>query len=166
MSTDPTRIPIEFDPIQQRMRGTTRIGHRQFDVPFISKITANLWQGGCENGLILPTNINYLVSLYPWERYTVRHRVRGELYFRMHDDPDESMEQVDWLAHVVNHWRSKGTVLVHCQAGLNRSSLVAARALMLDGLSAEDAIALIRTSRSPVCLVNAGFETWLRSYDK
>jgi protein-tyrosine phosphatase len=51
---------------------------------------------------------------------------------------------------------------VHCQAGLNRSSLVVGRALMLGGMTADDAIVLIRRKRSPACLSNPSFERWLR----
>jgi len=62
----------------------------------------------------------------------------------------------------VNACREDGPTLVHCQAGLNRSSLVAARALVLGGMTADDAIALIREKRSPACLCNPAFERWLR----
>lgn len=164
MSSDPTKIPIQFDPRVERMVGVTYHGNVTFDVPFMSHIGANLWQGGCKDGLILPSHINYVVSLYPWERYTIQHKVRGELYIRMYDDPKAALDQIDELAHIVNSWRQRGQVLVHCQAGLNRSSLVVARALMLsEGLTADEAIELLRTSRSPACLCNSGFENWLRS---
>jgi protein-tyrosine phosphatase len=42
------------------------------------------------------------------------------------------------------------------------SSLVTARALVLSGLTADEAIALIREKRSPACLCNPSFERWLR----
>lgn len=158
---DHTKIPIEFNPQVQRMRGTTRIGNHDFDVPFISELAPNLWQGGCQNGLILPTHINYVVSLYPWERYTINHKTRGELYVRMYDDPEQALDQIVDIARTVNKWRKKGQVLVHCQAGLNRSSVVAAAALILEGATPAEAIAMIREKRSPACLCNAGFESWL-----
>jgi protein-tyrosine phosphatase len=53
---------------------------------------------------------------------------------------------------------------VHCQAGLNRSSLVIARALILSGMPSVAAIALIREKRSPACLSNPSFERWLRQF--
>jgi protein-tyrosine phosphatase len=52
--------------------------------------------------------------------------------------------------------------LVHCQAGLNRSGVVVAYALMLNGMSAAEAIARIRERRSPAVLCNPQFERWLR----
>jgi protein-tyrosine phosphatase len=63
----------------------------------------------------------------------------------------------------VNTCRQAAPTLVHCQAGLNRSSLVAARALVLDGMTPDNAITLIRAMRSPACLSNPSFERWLRA---
>jgi protein-tyrosine phosphatase len=51
---------------------------------------------------------------------------------------------------------------VRCQAGINRSGLVVALMLMRDGLSAEDAITLIRSKRSQYALDNAYFVDYLR----
>lgn len=161
MSIDPTRIDIELDPLAQRMAGIAVHGDTPFDVPYISEIADNLWQGGCANGLILPRNIRHVVSLYPWESYTTRHEVKSELSVVMYDSEHQAFAQVDAIAAWVNSCRADGPTLVHCQAGLNRSSLVAARALMLDGMSAVDAIELLRTKRSPACLCNASFERWL-----
>jgi hypothetical protein len=61
--------------------------------------------------------------------------------------------------------RKTGPCLVHCQAGLNRSSLVVARVLMLEGATADEAIGLLREKRSPACLCNPAFEEWLRARD-
>lgn len=162
---DPTRIEISFDPREQRMVGIATHGNTPFDVPYISQVTDDLWQGGCTDGLILPDEIAHVVSLYPWERYTVKHDVRSVLSVVMYDSNDQGYEQVDAIAAWVNACRKDGPTLVHCQAGLNRSSLVAARALMLDGMTAIDAIALLREKRSPACLCNRSFEAHLRSLD-
>lgn len=162
---DHTKIDIAFNPMEQRMQGITREGSKEFDVPFISEIVPGLWQGGCATGLILPMHINYLLSLYPWERYTIGHEMRGEMYHKMYDDSTIGVDpMVDDLARLVNTWRKqgKGQVLVHCQAGLNRSSLILARALMLDGMTADEAINLIREKRSPACLCNLTFEKYLK----
>ncbi len=162
---DPTRIDIAVDPTRQRMVGVTAHGMHEFDVPFVSEIADNLWLGGCEDGLVLPDFIDHVVSLYPWESYEVRHRLRSRTEVRMLDSVDQGFEQVDELAAWVNECRTTGPVLVHCQAGLNRSSLVAARALMLAGSTADDAIATLRQRRSPACLCNPSFEGWLRALD-
>lgn len=163
MSKDPTAIDIQFDPLSQRMVGVATHGMTPFDVPFISEIATRLWQGGCQTGLVLPEFIDVVISLYPWERYTNNHGAEL-IEVRMYDSEEQSFEQVDSLAALVNKYRDDGKkVLVHCQAGLNRSSLVAARALMLDGMTAESAINTLREKRSPACLCNQAFEKHLRS---
>ena len=161
-SVDPTKIDIAFDPIERRMRGVAIHGNVPFDVSFISEIAPNLWQGGCEHGLILPHFIDHLVSLYPWESYKVSHEIQSKLVVRMYDSVDQAFDQVDEIAQWVSNRRKEGTVLVHCQAGLNRSSLIAARSLMIDGMTADEAIAQIRDTRSPACLCNQSFEEYLR----
>lgn len=164
MIGDPTAIPIQFDPTKQRMVGVARHGDTPFDVPFISEIAPNLWQGGCQDGLILPDFIDVVISLYPWEKYTLRREGIERFEIEMYDSLDQSFEQVEKIAKMVNDYRYVGKkVLVHCQAGLNRSSLVAARALMLDGFDAEYAIHRLRERRSPACLCNPAFEKWLRN---
>lgn len=160
---DPTAIDILFDPTVRRMVGVARHGNTPFDVPFISEIAPNLWQGGCQTGLVLPTFIKSVVSLYPWERYQVEHELENELYVRMYDSLDQTTEQVDHLAALINVFRDQGPVLVHCQAGLNRSSLVAGRALVLGGMEGWQAVKTLRDKRSPACLCNPAFERWLKS---
>jgi protein-tyrosine phosphatase len=167
MSEDPTWIELKTDPIRSHMTGYTAHKNMYFDAPFISEIADNLYQGGCENGLILPEFIKHVVSLYPWEKYTVNHELQSNFYLFMYDSVSQQFAEVDGLAHWVNAARKTGPVLVHCQAGLNRSSLVAARALMLDtGMSGDDAIYELRSKRSPACLCNPAFEAHLRSFDE
>src|SRR3954453_12405061 len=129
MMTDPTAIQIDFNPTVQRMKGVTVHGNAAFDVPLISEIAPNLWQGGCEDGLILPDFIKHLVSLYPWEAYTVNHHLSSALEVRMYDSEDQAFDQVDTIAAWVKSCLADGPTLVHCQAGLNRSSLIAGRVL-------------------------------------
>lgn len=160
---DPTKIDIALDPTTQRMTGIARHGMTPFDVPYISEVAENLWQGGCMTGLVLPKTIEHLVSLYPWESYTVKHNLDSILIMRMFDSLEQGTEQVDSIARWINERRKDGVVLVHCQAGLNRSSLVVARALMLEGMSAGDAIETLRSKRSPAVLCNPAFEEYLRA---
>jgi protein-tyrosine phosphatase len=111
--------------------------------------------------MILPSFIKQLVSLYPWEAYTVNHDLDTALEVTMYDSEEQAFDQVDTIAAWINECRATGPVLVHCQAGLNRSSLVAARALVLEGMQPAEAIALIRAKRSSACLCNPAFERWL-----
>lgn len=155
---DPTRIEIQFDPLVQRMNGVAYHGNTPFDVPYVSQITDDLWTGGCTDGLVLPPEIAHVVSLYPWERYTIHHETRSELYVRLYDSEGQTLDSIDRIAAWVNECRADGPTLVHCQAGLNRSGLVAGRALVLGGMSGADAIALLREKRSPAVLCNKAFE--------
>lgn len=168
---DYTAIPMQVDPHQQRMRGTAVHGDTPFDVPIISHIEGNLYIGGCRNGLVLPDHIKHVVSLYPWESYRVEHGLHSQTAVVMYDDAsgvnDTVLDIAEWAASRV----LSGPTLIHCQAGLNRSGLIGALVLMLNGRTPTEAIDLIRTKRSPACLCNEAFvrylhETWGSSPDK
>lgn len=161
MEKDPTGLDIKFDPTIQRMSGRANHGDTPFDVPFISEVAENLWQGGCQDGLELPVFFQHVVSLYPWERYHVRRSLDSFLEVRMYDSEDQGYDQVIDIAKWVNKCRETGPTLVHCQAGLNRSSLVAATALSLSGLNPQESIDLLREKRSPAVLCNPSFTHWL-----
>lgn len=106
-----------------------------------------------------------ILNLYVWGEYPIpveTERIDIEMYDTEEGEPNR--EQVDELAYWVKKQLDDGyETLVHCQAGLNRSSLVAARTLMLYGMTADESISLIRKQRSPMCLCNETFERWLRS---
>ena len=128
---DPTRIELQTnvkrdkDPMIQRMSGIARAGNTPFDVPFISHIHGNLYQGGCsedELHLQLPHFFKHLISMYPWERYKVeRGQLDTELYFKMYDDELNPVNDIEarMVAKVVYESMQKGPTLIHCQAGLN-----------------------------------------------
>lgn len=73
-------------------------------------------------------------------------------------DVERVIEAARW-AH--RRWKSGGTVLIRCQAGLNRSGLVTAPVLMLDGYSGPEAIAAVRAGRATIALFNDRFVDWL-----
>lgn len=167
MSVDPTRLELANDPLTQRLAGPTHYGV-DFDVPYLSHVTGNLWQGGCANGLILPEQIEHVVSLYPWETYTVTHQVKSMLSLIMYDSTDQAFGQVESIARWVAARMEDGPTLVHCQAGLNRSGLVAAVALIVTGMDPADAIALLRAQRAnpdgtSAVLCNPAFEAHIRT---
>jgi len=159
---DPTRVDLSVDPLTQRLAGGTHYDVN-FDVPYMSHVTGNLWQGGCANGLILPTNIEHVVSLYPWETYTIRHDLKSMLRVVMYDSTEQAFGQVEAIARWVAACIDDGPTLVHCQAGLNRSGLIAAVALVAKGMHAPEAIALLREQRAnpdgtSAVLCNPAFE--------
>lgn len=149
------------DPLTRRLAGFTQYG-QYVDCPYMTEIIPGLWQGGAENGLVLPGFIEHLVSLCTSSQYDVRHQLASHLTVPMSDSGDQQMDDVDRIAIWALDSRDNGPVLVHCRAGLNRSGLIVARALILDGMPAGDAIALIRERRSPCALCNPVFEEWLR----
>lgn len=132
------------------------------DIPLVSHVEGNLWQGGCKHNIRLPDDFLYVVSLYPWEKYRIGlGTARWE--YRMYDSLDQATEQVDEIAKHVVALCDAGKTLVHCQAGLNRSGLVTARALMFMGYSADDAIKKLRDGRCSLVLCNDTFEDYLKS---
>jgi len=126
----------------------------------ISHIEGNLWIGACPESS-LPDFFAYVLNLYQSEPYGTHPNtvVRTQ---RM-DDSDELLdpEVLEDLADWVNEKRALGPTLVHCQAGLNRSGLIAGLALVRSGMAPKDAIALLRQKRSPDVLFNNAFERWL-----
>jgi protein-tyrosine phosphatase len=136
-----------------------------FSVPLISHVEGNLWQGGCIDGVALPADFKYVVSLYPWEQYTLPEGCE-RVEVRMYDSLDQDTGAVDSIAAMVVGFCQQGKTLVHCQAGLNRSGLVAARALMLMGRTAREAVDHLRASRCDMVLCNQAFERWLLSLDE
>lgn len=133
-----------------------------FSCPLITQVAGNLWQGGCRDGVRLPHDFRYVISLYPWERYTLgpnTERVEIEMLDGA-QVPDE--KQLYEIATQVNVLAQEGKTLVHCQAGLNRSGLVTGLALLLAGVgNAEECIALMRLQRCDMVLCNGHFEHWL-----
>lgn len=153
---------MEADLASHHIEGFAYHGDTQFHVPLVSHITGNLWTGGCYNDVRLPDDFKFVVSLYQWERYaigpdTVRFEI--EMY-----DSTEDLDDVKilGLGRMVNGLLESGKTLVHCQAGLNRSSLIAGTALFLQGWSPSEAIDLLRQQRSDAVLCNPTFEAWLR----
>ncbi len=137
----------------------------QFKVPLISHIEGGLWMGGCEDGVSLDHDFDLVISCYPWEKYALgpaTRRIEARLYDRG-ELPDD-MGAVYTLADMVVAALGEGKrVLVHCQAGLNRSGLIAGLALVLLGREPADAIALLRERRHRVVLCNTTFERFLLS---
>jgi hypothetical protein len=151
-----------------------------------SEITPGLWVGGThdddavdvarrshrsgnfydilDDAEIGPDQFDAVVTLYAWAR-PVDWGVE-ELRWGFGDgrissvDPGPMVETVAWA---FKRWRAGKRVLIRCQAGLNRSSLIAALVLMRAGYTPVEAIGLIRKGRSSRCLFNASFVAFLRS---
>lgn len=164
--TEGWEAPKDADPFNHWVTGIAAMGETAFSMPIITKVAANLYQGGYVPGIDLGHTFDYILSLYPWHKYPIdKDVVRKEVaLYDSFEKPDT--EQIKELAAWVNQSRDRGPTLVHCQAGLNRSALVTAAALILKGTSAQGAIALLRAERSPAVLCNPNFETWLYNFEK
>lgn len=138
-----------------------------FKVPLISQIEGNLWSGGSPEYLDVPDYFKAILNLYPWGApYTYN---KNDVQYReveLYDSPSVANKAVlEELADWVNARRTEGPVLVHCQAGLNRSGLITALALIRSGSTPDEAIKQMREKRSDAVLCNANFEKWLREYE-
>ena len=137
-----------------------------------SEIAPNLFMGGTDDldVIQLPAR-NRKRDELPFEAIVTMHAWARPADWQIQEFrygvPDASIADIDLrrLREAVdfgfNRWKSGDRVLVRCQAGLNRSGLVTALILMLDGLSAADAIKAIRTNRAELALFNHDFVTWL-----
>lgn len=159
---------LHADFESQHIEGFAREGNTPFSCPLISQIDGNLWQGGCINGVSLMDKFEHVISLYPWERYVCGPTKEFQSFteVRLLDGPVVPNEyQLYALAGWVNVCRALGPTLVHCQAGLNRSGLLAGLSLVISGWKPEDAIARLRETRSPAVLCNKKFAAWLLAQD-
>lgn len=147
------------------------------DIPYLpdpwTEVIPNLFVGGhrvdsWENQKCIVTDeFDLVVSLHSEPGYGPQDGI-PEVRMRIRDadlDP-EHHDKIDVIANeVAARVRAGEKVLVRCLAGINRSSLVAARAMMINGLTADEAITKIRLERSPFCLFNQSFVAFLRSQD-
>lgn len=86
------------------------------------------------------------------------------IWHPIHDSFVKDANAIRQIAGLVAERVDSGDkVLVHCTAGLNRSGIVSARAMMYLGWSATDAIAILRQRRDAYALCNPEFEKWLHS---
>jgi hypothetical protein len=163
-------IDLEADFASHHIEGHARAAIERgengyFRVPLISHIQGNLWTGGCIDGVHLPDDFAHVVSLYQREQYLIgpdTKRVEHQLYDCAEIPSGGTLYDIagDVAANLPH-----AKTLVHCQAGLNRSGLIAGLALVLGGMTPADAIVLLREKRHPTVLCNRVFEQWLLAQD-
>lgn len=137
------------------------------DIPVLTEVIPGLWVGGAPEPRV-PDGFDFVVNLFaPWASYEANGAEVREVPDVDDGDLDETVSGLFLdLAREVSSRVSDGqTVLVHCQAGLNRSATTVALALMLRGASASEAIGLLRERRHRLVLCNPNFEQWLLSLD-
>jgi hypothetical protein len=174
-----TTTTTEIFPIMKGNASMATGADPYFEVPLFSHVIDNLWQGCSPSEFpdgarwlyaykndpaeIDNPRFDKILNLFQWGEYVVpsgTERVTVEMYDSA-GVPDD--KQVDDLANKVITWLDEGSkVLVHCQAGLNRSSLIVARVLMKSyGMTPDEAIDRIR-NRSPLCLCNDSFRQYVK----
>lgn len=152
---------LQADFVSHPIQGWLHTGER-LDVPLVSQITDNLFVGGCVHNVDLGDFFTHVFSMYPWEKYQTAENT-NHVEVTMYDSSDVDVDAVlRYSQEVADAIKAGGTVLVHCQAGINRSNLIATAALVRLGMNVKDAIALLREKRSPLVLANSTFEKFLR----
>lgn len=139
------------------------------NLELISHIVDNLYVGGHDRRVDLGDFFSHVFSFYVFEdpMRTAESTVHeGFHMYDSHGDVDvDTLE--DAVPKIVKALEAGGNVLVHCQAGINRSNLAATLALMKwKGLTAREAIDMLREKRDNVVLSNASFYNYLRGFDE
>lgn len=128
-------------------------------------IYERVWIGGSE--VDYPKDsFDAVVSVFDWTTDTredwLPRRGVPHISIPFSDGAHVPKAKVEMLADQIEFWNTRGSALVRCQQGLNRSSLVVARWLMKHkDFTAGQAIAIIREKRSPDCLFNKEFVNYL-----
>ena len=149
------------------------------DPPTYSQISDTLWQGGTDDEDSTLHGCRRLATLNDPRPFDVvvslcAHSLPvGWLVKEMrYAFPDGSLEpeiyrEVERIAEwAYTEWKGGKRVLIRCQAGMNRSSLVTALVLMRDGVSTIDTVALIRKQRSPHVFSNKEFLKYIEGWKK
>ena len=139
------------------------------ELSLVSEILPNLYMGGTDDYDIVQFGKN-LPELHEREEFdavVTCYSYAQPMSWYVHENrygfadgplnPEtlaKAQELASWLH---SEWKAGRKCLSRCQAGLNRSGLVIALVLMMDGYSADDAIALIREKRDRNALFNLDF---------
>ena len=111
-------------------------------------------------------DIDALIDLEGKIDPSVNQEELGELYlyWPIEDGGMPNEQFVRSLAKFLSGLLDAGyRVLVHCNAGLNRASLVTGRTLIERGMDPQEVVDLLRERRSPDVLHNQVFRDWLLS---
>ncbi len=127
------------------------------------------WHGVCNKDYLIKHKITHVVSALPEnlceiseikELGIVQKRIHCEdcdtfnLYDRLHESADFILEGCQ-----------KGNVLVHCAAGISRSTTcLLSYYIKHRNMSMQEALSLVRKSR-PIATPNSGFQVQLRKFE-
>lgn len=156
---------LDYEPIE----GYLHTGE-YVSLPLVSHIVDNLYVGGHYKNVDLGDFFTHVFSLYHFDSVRPYKYADGVTFegFTMYDSPGahEGKDVNGFVDKVVEALEAGGNVLVHCQAGINRSNLTAALALRKwKGLTSREAIDLLRNKRGNAVLANKSFEKYLLGLD-
>lgn len=129
----------------------------------VSEIIPGLWQG------IRPASYRDYDLVVSCEQFLAKGPMESYdgmvIHIPMRDDDEFKVPNaaIQAAAHaMVVIISDGGKILVHCSGGLNRSSLVTIRFLILcESMLPADAVTLLRAKRDQFCLCNKAFERWV-----
>jgi hypothetical protein len=170
---DPKKMPDCSECV-----GRGRVDHIPFAPRPWDEVLPGLWLGGhdCQpegfppdgHCLIKPEDgFDVVISLFQRWGNTPPLGVEHHTYRIADADLDpEHHSGLDELARIVVEAVKAGEkVLVRCQAGLNRSALVVALAMLREGYAATQIISHLRDVRSPYVLCNQSFVDYILEKD-
>lgn len=168
---------LTADTVSQKVEGWLPDG-RYIDIPLVSHVVDNLYVGGYDLRADLGDFFSHIFSLYKWESYKNTGNLDPDtvhMEWTMYDghgeilamDKNENPVDLGEIVYQILSALSKGgNVLIHCQAGINRSNLLSALVLRAwKGMTSAEAIALLREKRSELVLANKTFERYLLGLD-
>lgn len=158
----------------EELEALARPDYGYFGESLWSEILPGLWMGGTadddvtrfgqEAPAITPAHFDTVVTLYAWAGPVDWYVKEVRLGFFDHSEVD--LDEHD-LAHAVRaafrDWKRGKRVLIRCQAGWNRSGLITALVLLLEGYTPEQAVETLRQKRSAHALSNSHFVRWLHT---
>ena len=141
-----------------------------------SEILPGLWQGGThpheERDVAVPSHDSRPIGLDEFDVVGTFYQYAQPVKWHVFEirypfmDGDLRDANIGYLLNIARtlhaEWKAGRRVLTRCQAGWNRSGLITALILLIEGYSAEAAIDLIRRRRTPDALCNHRFEKFLR----
>ncbi len=166
-----------------RMRGTLRIDWLDEDLTFPGKMGLTILPGRRDIGRSLEADIatiqekgvTHIVCLIPRAEMSI-YGVDGLLdayekagfttkHLPILDQSTCTLHEMHELVQWMDAELSKGaTMMLHCVGGLGRSGIAAASYLKYKGMNSEEAIATVRTTRSPRALENDVQEDFVREF--
>lgn len=149
-------------------------------LPYNDIPNENLWRTNNGDAKFVPGNWSNPMGRYVkpgiWDNYTrmkryAPHKLNQPLNYS-HLENDHNIYDNLPMLDIGYHWmdqvfdKSNGSVLIHCMAGISRStSLIIYYLMKKYGVSYDQAYRLIKAKR-PIIQPNVGFESQLRTYDK